>query len=177
MAKLSGQGARSNGWWWGASRKCVILNLAAQAEGTNQTEAFYSPNSHMALQSERSFGNAKTLPWNNDLALQTLTSFERLVGDAIESSAAEIFRGALNRRSSGLPDQTHRPMQCYSRLLAAIAGCGHAALANPLRDGRGCSIHRFSQQFPYGTNQGFQVKRFLKKRKLAGNALIISELG
>ena len=40
---------------------------------------------------------AETLSRNKNLALQALASFESLLSDAIESFAAEIFRGAFNR--------------------------------------------------------------------------------
>jgi hypothetical protein len=74
----------------------------------------------MALQSEVRFRRADTLSRNNDLALQALASFESLFGNAIEPFAAEIFRGAFNRRPSSLPQQTHRPMQWYPFAFAAI---------------------------------------------------------
>jgi hypothetical protein len=48
--------------------------------------------------------------WNDDLALQALTRFEPLSGDAIEAFAAEIFGDALGWRLSGLCEQTQRPM-------------------------------------------------------------------
>jgi hypothetical protein len=67
-------------------------------------------------------------------------------------------------------------MQCYPWAVATITRYGHGArLANPLRDGRDCSLLRSIEQFPYSITQGLQAKRFLKKGKLAGHALIVGE--
>jgi hypothetical protein len=74
----------------------------------------------LALQSEGSFLSAETVLWNDNLALQVFARFEWLVQDAIESLAAEIFRGAHNRWSSGL-EQPHGPMHWNPLASAAIA--------------------------------------------------------
>jgi hypothetical protein len=42
--------------------------------------------------------------WNNDLALQAFSRFERLFRDAIEAFAAEIFGNALGRQHVNAPD-------------------------------------------------------------------------
>ena len=91
--------------------------MASEAEAT--VNMFHSLDRDMALQSKVRFRRADTLFRNNDLALQAFASFESLLSDAIESFAAEIFRGALNR-SPFLPQQTHRPMQWYPFTFAAI---------------------------------------------------------
>jgi hypothetical protein len=83
--------------------------MAAQAEAT--VNMFHSPDRDMALQSEGWFRGAQNLPRNNNLALQAFARFEWLLDDAIESPAAEIFRGAFNRRHASLPQQPHGPMQ------------------------------------------------------------------
>ena len=92
--------------------------MAAQAESARKL--FYSPNGQLAFKHNRGF-EAESGCWNDNLALQTHARFKRLAGDAIESFAAEIFGGALNRWSFGLAEQMHRPMHCYPRTFAAIA--------------------------------------------------------
>ena len=92
---------------WLRRSKRVILNMAAQAEAI--PEIFHSPNCYLAFKQNRGFQADNGLR-NDNHALQAFTLFEWLLGDAIESFAAEIFRRALNR-SSGLPEQMHRPMQ------------------------------------------------------------------
>ena len=82
--------------------------MAAQAE--TMPDIFHSPNCYVAFNQSREFQADSGLR-NDNHALQVLTWSERLSGDAIESFAAEIFRSALNRRSAGLPEQTHGPMQ------------------------------------------------------------------
>jgi len=177
-------GARSAAHFWRtwaspsdrrqAGSKGVILNMATEAETT--VKRFHSPDRDVALKPDGGFRKAKTLPRDNNLALQALTGFERLAGDAIEAFTAEILGGAFNRRSFNLAEQTHRPMQCYPRAVATITRYGHGAtLANPLRDGRDCSLLRSIEQFPYGITQDLQAKRFLKKGKLARHALIVSQ--
>ena len=69
--------------------------MAAQAETT--VNMFHSPDRDMALQSEKRFGRAETLPRNDDRALQALASFESLSCDAIESFAAEMLDLAIDR--------------------------------------------------------------------------------
>ena len=104
--------------WRRTTGKRVILNMTAQAETAR--EFFHSPNGHMALKPDRGF-QAETAPaGNNDHTLQALTKLEWLAGDAIESFAAEIFGNALHRWSSGLSEQTHRPMQWKPRASAAV---------------------------------------------------------
>lgn len=148
--------------------------MATEAETT--IKRFHSPDRDVALKPDGGFRRAKTLPRDNNLALQALARFERLADDAIEAFTAEILGGALNRWSFELPEQTHWPMQCYPRAIAAITRYGHGAmLANPLRDGRDCSLLRSIEQFPYGITQSVQAKRFLEKGKLAGHALIVSQ--
>ena len=93
--------------------------MAAQAE--TPVNMFHSLDRDMVLQSEERFRRAETLSRNNNLALQAFTRSESLSGDAIESFAAEVFRRALNR-SSGLPEQMHRPMHCNPPASAAITG-------------------------------------------------------
>ena len=83
--------------------------MAAQAE--TLVNMFHALDRDMALQSEERFRRAETFSKNNNLALQVFTGSKWLFGDAIESFAAEILCDALNRRSTGLPEQTHRPMQ------------------------------------------------------------------
>src|SRR5258706_14697394 len=85
---------------------------------------FHSPDCDMALESEERFRRAGTLPRDDNLALQAFASFEWLSRYAIESFAAEIFRGAFNRLPF-LPEQTHGPMQCYTLAFAAITRRGH----------------------------------------------------
>jgi hypothetical protein len=116
-------GLRSHGWWRQAGSKGVILNMATEAETT--VKMFHSPDRDVALKPDGGFRKAKTLPRNNNLAWQALTRVERLFRDAIETFAAKILGGALNRWSFGLPEQTHRPMQCYPRAFAAIIRYGH----------------------------------------------------
>jgi hypothetical protein len=79
---------------------------------------FHSPNCQAALKHNRGFRAESG--GNYDLALQAIKRFERLAGDAIETFAAEIFDKALNWWFSGLPEQTHRPMQCYPGAFAAV---------------------------------------------------------
>jgi hypothetical protein len=82
---------------------------------------------------KHSWGFQAESGWNNDLALQALSRFERLFRDAIEAFAAEIFGNALGWQHFGLFEQTHRPVQGYPRAFAAITSYGHGAkLANPL---------------------------------------------
>jgi len=99
--------------------------VAPEAETT--VKMFQSRDRDVAMKPDGGFRKTKTLPRDNNLALQALTRFERLFRDAIETFAAEIFGGALNRRSFELPEQTHRPMQCYPRAFAAIIRWGHDA--------------------------------------------------
>src|SRR2546427_9133821 len=73
----------------------VIVNMAAQAETT--VKRFHSLDGDMALQSEERFRGAEAFARNNNLALQAFTLFEWFLRDAIESFAAEVFGGALNR--------------------------------------------------------------------------------
>ena len=103
---------------WLRRGKRVILNMAAQAEA--MPEIFHSPNCYLAFKQNRGFQADNGLR-NDNHALQAFTLFEWLLGDAIESFAAEIFRCALNR-SSGLPEQMHRPMHCNPPASAAITG-------------------------------------------------------
>ena len=93
--------------------------MAAEAE-TTTVETFHSPNCHMALKPDGRFRIAEALSRNNNFALEAFARCECLFGDAIESFAAEILRGALDRWSSGLAEQTHRPVQCYPLAFAAI---------------------------------------------------------
>ena len=69
--------------------------MATEAETT--VKMFHSPDRDVALKPDGGFRKAKTLPSDNNLALQALTRFERLFRDAIETLAAEIFCSALNR--------------------------------------------------------------------------------
>jgi hypothetical protein len=87
----------------------------------------------MALEPDGRVRKAKTLPRDNNLALQPLTRFERIFRNAIEAFAAEIFGNALGWQRFGLFEQTHRPVQGYPRAFAAITSYGHGGkLANPL---------------------------------------------
>jgi len=100
--------------------------MAAQAE--TPVNMFHSLDRDMVLQSEERFRRAETLSRNNNLALQAFTRSESLSGDAIESFGAEIFRDAcnyFNQKFAGLPEQTHRPMQWYPLMFAAITRKGH----------------------------------------------------
>jgi hypothetical protein len=81
---------------------------------------FDSPDRDLTLQPERSFPRAKTLPRNNNLALQAVTRLEWLLRDAKEALAAEIFRRAHDRGSSRL-DQPYRPMHRQPLAFAAIS--------------------------------------------------------
>ena len=92
--------------------------MAAQAE--TMPEIFHSPNCYLAFKQNRGFQAANGLR-NDNHALQVFAWFEWLLGDAIESFAAEVFCNALNR-SSGLPEQMHRPMHCNPLASAAITG-------------------------------------------------------
>ncbi len=73
------------------------------AEPETPMNIFHSPDRDMALQTEERFRGAETLSRNHDLALQAFTLFEWLLGDAIQSLAAEILCAALNWRFAGLP--------------------------------------------------------------------------
>ena len=94
--------------------------MTAKAESTDYTEIFHSPNRHMALKAYRRFRKAKSLPKNENLALQAFAGFEWRVGYAVESITAEIFGCCLNRLRIRLPNQAHRPMQSYTRAVASI---------------------------------------------------------
>jgi hypothetical protein len=104
---MPSDGQSLRGWW--RSGDGVILNMATESETT--VNMLHSLDRDLALQSEERFRRAETFPGNDDLALQALASFESLFSDAIESFAAEIFRGAFNRRHSSLPQQAQTPMQ------------------------------------------------------------------
>jgi len=91
--------------------------MAAQAE--TKVNMFHSLDRDMAAQPEERLRRAQTLPRNKNLALQAFASFEALLGDAVESLAAEIFRGAFNRLPLS-PQQPHGPMQWYPFTFAAI---------------------------------------------------------
>src|SRR5947207_15251070 len=103
---------------WLRRSKRVILNMAAQAEAI--PEIFHSPHCYLAFKQNRGFQAANGLRYDNH-ALQAFTLFQWLLGDAIESFTAEIFRSALNR-SSGMPEQMHRQMHYNPRASAATAG-------------------------------------------------------
>jgi len=105
-------------WLW--SRKRVILNVAAHAETT--VNMFHSLDRDMALQSEKRFRRAGTLPRNTNLALQAFASFEALSSDAVESFAAEIFGSTFNRQHSSLSVQTYGPMHWKPLAFAAVTG-------------------------------------------------------
>jgi len=92
--------------------------MTAYPESTG--ELFHSSNGHMALKADRGFQAEIATTGNNDHALQALTELEWLAGDAIESFGAEIFRNALHRWSSGLSEQTYRPMQWKPHAFAAV---------------------------------------------------------
>jgi hypothetical protein len=93
--------------------------MATQAE--TSAKIFHSLDRDMALQSDGGFRRTETFCGNNNLALEALAKFEWLFGDAIESLAAEIFRGAFDWRSS-VPEQAHRPMHSYPYAFAVITG-------------------------------------------------------
>src|SRR2546426_12575969 len=92
---------------WLRRSKRVILNMAAQAE--TMPEIFHSPNCYLAFNQNRGFQADNGLR-NDNHALQAYTLFKRLLGDAIESFAAEVFSGAFNWKFAGLREQTHQPM-------------------------------------------------------------------
>ena len=87
----------------------VILDLAPQAETT--CDMFHALDRDLALQPEERFRRAESLARQNNLALQAFARLKCFSRDAIESLAAEVFRGALNRWPSGLAEQMHGPMQ------------------------------------------------------------------
>jgi hypothetical protein len=68
--------------------------MTAEAETT--VKMFHSPDRDMALEPDGGVRRSKTLPRDNNLALQAFARFERLAGDAIETLAAEIFGGAFD---------------------------------------------------------------------------------
>ena len=66
--------------------------MAAQAEA--MPEIFHSPNCYLAFKQNRGFQADNGLR-NDNHALQAFTLFEWLLGDAIESFAAEIFHAVF----------------------------------------------------------------------------------
>jgi len=113
---------------------------------------------------------------NNDHALQALTRFESLAGDAIESFAAEIFSYALDGWSSGLSEQTYPPMQWKPHTFAAITRWGHGAtLANPSGEGRDCSFLWSIEQFANSIIQGVYLKGFLQPGLMVAPALFVDQ--
>jgi hypothetical protein len=75
---------------------------------------------HVAF--KHSWGFQAESDWNNHLALQAFSKFERLFRDAREAFAAEIFGNALGWQHFGLFEQTHRDR---------ILSCGLKNLLNP----------------------------------------------
>ena len=75
--------------------------MATEAKPT--VNMFHSVDRDMAAQPKERFRRAETFSGNDDLALQAFTGSEWLLGDAIESFAAEILCGALNRYYFSLP--------------------------------------------------------------------------
>ena len=75
--------------------------MATEAKPT--VNMFHSVDRDMASQPKERFRRAETFSGNDDLALQAFTGSEWLLGDAIQSLAAEILCDALNWRFAGLP--------------------------------------------------------------------------
>ena len=72
----------------------VILDLAPQAETT--CDMFHALDRDLALQLEEGFRSAESPPRKNNHASHSFARLKCFSRDAIESPAAEIFRGALN---------------------------------------------------------------------------------
>jgi hypothetical protein len=71
-----------------------ILDMATQAETT--CNMFHALDRDLALQLEEGLRRAESPPRKNNHALQAFARLKCFSRDAIESLAAEIFRGALD---------------------------------------------------------------------------------
>jgi len=92
--------------------------MATEAETT--VNMLDSLDCDVALDPEEWLRRVELHSRNNNLAQQPFAFSESLLGDAIESFAAQIFGDAFDRQFARLPQQTHWPMHCNPLALAAI---------------------------------------------------------